>query len=293
MIEEDFESDKCFMKAYIAREWCDYPSNFRSQYDLDTYLKKQHIPGLYDIDTRELTKVIREYGVMNAKISDTPADDKTIASIKAYKIKDAVKNVTCWKVEEYPSPSPKKKVVLIDYGSKKNIIRQLKIHGCDVISVPYSTTSEEILGMNPDGVMLSNGPGDPKDNGQCIKEIKKLLGVLPIFGICLGHQLLALANGYDTVKMKYGHRGTNQPARDTKTGQVYITTQNHGYAVVADPEDMSFTNANDGTCEGMDYVSQKAFSVQFHPEACAGPKDTNFLFDRFVAMMGGNSDAKR
>lgn len=293
MIEEDFESDKCFMKAYIVREWCDYPSNFRSQYDLDTYLKKQGIPGLYDIDTRELTKVIREYGVMNAKISDTPADEKTIRNIKAYKITDAVKNVTCPSIEKYFSPCRKKKVVLIDYGSKKNIVRQLLVHGCDVISVPYNTACEEILGYSPDGIMLSNGPGDPKDNGQCILELRKLLGMLPIFGICLGHQLLALANGYDTVKMKYGHRGTNQPAKDNETGQVYITTQNHGYAVVADPDEMSFVNANDGTCEGMDYVSKKAFSVQFHPEACAGPKDTSFLFDRFVSMMGGDADAKR
>ena len=293
MIEEDFESEKCCMKAYIVREWCDCPSNFRSQYDLDTYLKTQGIPGLYDIDTRELTKVMREYGVMNAKISDTPADEKTIASIKTYKITDAVKNVTCQAVEEYSSPCLKRKVVLIDYGSKKNIIRQLKVHGCDVISVPYNMKSEEILGYSPDGIMLSNGPGDPKDNRQCISELKKLLGVLPIFGICLGHQLLALANGYDTVKMKYGHRGTNQPAKDTKTGQVYITTQNHGYAVIAAPEEMSFINANDGTCEGMDYPSKKAFSVQFHPEACAGPKDTGFLFDRFISMMGGDADAKR
>ena len=186
---------------------------------------------------------------------------------------------------------PVRRVVLIDYGCKKNIIRELNARGCAVQVVPHDTSAEQILALSPDGVMLSNGPGDPAENAAEIAELKKLLGRVPMFGICLGHQLLALALGGRTEKLKYGHRGVNQPAKDLVTGRTYMTSQNHGYAVVSDSVGhvgtVRFINANDGTCEGVDYPALRAFSVQFHPEACAGPKDTAFLFDRFIGMMEG------
>ena len=293
IIEEDFESTRCHMKGYVVREKCDFPSNFRCQYNLDTFLKKQGIPGVYDVDTRRLTTIIREYGVMNAMISDDPPTKETFEKIKNFRIINSVANVSSRRIEESYIPIPKYNVLLIDYGSKKNIIKELNKRYCNVTSLPHDAMVEEILDYKADGVMLSNGPGDPKDNIRAIETIKNIIGKVPVFGICLGHQLLALSLGYDTVKLKYGHRGANQPVIDTKTGSVYITTQNHGYAVVADKKDMSFVNANDFTCEGMDYPDSMAFSSQFHPEACSGPKDASFLFDKFIKMMEDFRTAKR
>ena len=286
VIEEDFEG-KCACRGYVVREWCPEPSNFRSQYTLDAFLKKQGIPGICGIDTRAVTQHIRECGVMNAMIADRVPDD--LSPLKALNISGGVREV-CAK-EKTLCPATGKRlcnVTLIDYGTKRNILRELQNRGCAVTVVPPTTPAEEILADRPDGVMLSNGPGDPAENTACIAEVKKLLGKLPMFGLCLGHQLMALAAGGQTVKLKYGHRGGNQPVTDTQTGHTYITSQNHGYAVVSESlpvGTLRFVNANDGTCEGVDYPEWRAFSVQFHPEACAGPRDTSVLFDRFVNMM--------
>lgn len=290
-IDEDMESTKSYVSAYIVREYCKEPSNFRCGKTLDDYLKENNIIGVYDVDTREITKIIRESGVMNAVICSDPRK-ADFDKIKEYKITDAVKSTSVEKPCLVPSKNHKYNVVLIDYGKKDNIPRELAKRGCNVAVVPYNTKAENILKLNPDGIMLSNGPGDPSDNEECIEELKKLIGKVPIFGICLGHQLLALAMGGKTIKLKYGHRGVNQPVKNLKTGRTYISSQNHGYAVIN--EDIkkaggviSYVNANDGTNEGVDYPDKKAFSVQFHPEACSGPHDTRFLFDRFIDMIGG------
>ena len=286
IIEEDFEGD-CRVRGYVVREWCPTPSNFRSQYDLDRFLKNRGVPGLCGIDTRAVTQHIRDCGVMNAMICKEPP--RSLDALKAYAIADAVKSVSTGQNEVFPAIGEvRHRVTLIDYGAKHNIERELQRRGCEVTVVPYNTPAETILAAHPDGVMLSNGPGDPAENTACIAEIKKLLGRVPLFGICLGHQLLALAVGGKTEKLKYGHRGANQPCRDLVTGHTYITSQNHGYAVVSDSLPagrVRFVNANDQTCEGIDYPDHRAFSVQFHPEACAGPMDTSFLFDQFMTLM--------
>ncbi len=290
VIHEDFEG-KSAVRGYVVREYSKTPSNFRSDGEINDFLIANGIPGIYGIDTRELTKIIRERGVMNAYICDEVPTD--LSEIKNYKIENAVESVTSKDFETYLSTSSEGEkyfVVLVDYGAKKNIIRSLCKRGCKVRVVPSTTKAEEILALCPDGVMLSNGPGDPAENVFCIEQIKMLMRKVPIFGICLGHQLMALANGAKTEKLKYGHRGGNQPVRDITTGRTYITSQNHGYAVVSDSISggtLRYVNANDGTCEGIDYKDKNAFSVQFHPEACGGPHDTEFLFDRFIDMMKG------
>ena len=293
VIPEDFEGVSA-VKGYVVRELCDAPSNFRSEGDLNSFLIQQGICGICDVDTREITRIIRSEGVMNAMICDEVPED--IAVIKNYKVCNTVADVTRKELEVFSSKGERKfSVVLIDYGAKNNIIRSLNERGCDVKVVPASTSAEDILSMSPDGVMLSNGPGDPAENVYCIEQIKKLLGKVPMFGICLGHQLTALAAGGKTVKLKYGHRGANQPVRDLTCGRTYITSQNHGYAVLAESLEgkgiQIFANANDGSCEGVEYPGLNCFTVQFHPEACSGPKDTSFLFDRFTALMGETKNA--
>ena len=293
VIEEDFEG-KSALFGYIVRELCEHPSNFRSQYALNDYLVRQGIPGLCGVDTRQIVRITREEGVMNAMICDQIPQD--LSALKAFRVLSAVQSVTCKEKKEYPALGEEKyRVALLDYGAKQNIIRSLQRRGCRVTVWPADTTAEALLKNDPDGVMLSNGPGDPKENAACIEEIKKLLGQKPVFGICLGHQLTALAMGGDTVKLKYGHRGGNQPVKDLTTGRTWITSQNHGYAVVADSLKgkgiETFANANDGSCEGMAYPEKNCFTVQFHPEACSGPQDTGFLFDRFIDMMGGKDHA--
>ena len=288
IIREDFEG-ACCVKGYVVREYCDTPSNFRTDCDLDTYLKEQGVPGLCGVDTRELTRIIREHGVMNAAICDEiPAD---LTPIKTYAITGVVEAVSCKEPDRYQAEGEERfRVSLLDYGAKRNIVRELQKRGCTVTVLPATTSAEEILAADPDGVMLSNGPGDPAENTYQIEQIRKLLGKVPMFGICLGHQLTALAAGGSTYKLKYGHRGVNQPVRDVEGVRTYITSQNHGYAVDSDTVKLGkvrFANANDGTCEGIDYPELKAFTVQFHPEACTGPKDTSFLFDRFVDLMKG------
>lgn len=338
VIPTDFESKKSWVRGYIVRELCDTPSNFRCGGTLDNFLKKQGIVGICGIDTRALTKKLRESGVMNGMIVSGENAERLIQQavenpdkIRDYRIERAVESVSCNENKEGNERSklraealvanspcaPVPHIVLFDFGAKANIQRELEKRGCSVTVVPYDTTAEEVLALAPDGIMLSNGPGDPADNTDVISEISKLCEwnkkcaestamhsavssdsagnangkLIPIFGICLGHQMLALARGAKTSKLKYGHRGGNHPVKDLETGRVYITSQNHGYAVEPDTlpsfAKMSFVNVNDNTCEGVEYTDIPAFSVQFHPEACGGPHDTNFLFDKFMKMIQG------
>jgi len=282
VIPSDFESAFVGARAYIVKYPCRTPSNFRSEGNLDAFLKQRGIIGLCGIDTRALTKIIRQNGVMNGKITASPPTEADRAEAKNYSICNAVAAVSSREVAK--TGSGKRRVALMDYGAKRGIAAALAARGCEVLTFPHDTPAQEILWIKPNGVMLSNGPGDPAEsaNSGIIETIRALIhSRLPIFGICLGHQLLALAHGYATKKLKFGHRGANQPVKETATGSVYITSQNHGYAVIAD--NGSFVNVNDGTCEGMDYGN--SFSVQFHPEARGGPLDTGFLFDRFIERM--------
>lgn len=288
----DLESKKIHMSAYIVHEYCSNPSNFRSRFDLDTFLKDNHTPGIYHIDTRALTQKIRSKGVMAGCLCTSPLSENELAALSNLKINNAVEQVSCTSSKRFFSSLSKYHVVLWDFGAKENILRSLLRLDCDVTIVPSTSTCEEILFLNPDGVVLSNGPGNPKDNISIILELQKLcISGIPIFGICLGHQLLALANGGDTEKLKYGHRGSNQPVRELSTNKTYITSQNHGYAVRSDCfpsfSDITFINVNDGTCEGIDYHLFPGFSVQFHPEASGGPHDTEFLFQKFINLMEG------
>lgn len=294
MIPADCESRKPFLTAYVVREYCEHPENFRCGGTLDAYLRSNGIPGIYGVDTRELTRTVREAGVMNAVISSRPVDD--MEAVRRYTVKDAVINTTCTEAVTYEQDGHARTVVLWDFGAKENIARELVKRGCKVIRVPSFYAAEQILALRPDGLMLTNGPGDPAENTGIIENIRALAGKLPIFGICLGHQLFALAMGGKTKKMKYGHRGVNQPVKELRTGRVYISSQNHGYEVLADSMGnvgtLSYVNANDNTCEGMEYPELNAFTVQFHPEACAGPLDAKGLFDRFISMMdGGKTNA--
>ena len=286
------ESDKVWAKAYIVREWCEHPSNFRCEETLDEYLKKQGVIGVYDVDTREITQLIREYGVMNAKIVYN-LDDIDYDEIMEYKIVNAVGSVLRNETIEYGENNDGATVTVVDYGYNKNVIADLLKLGFKIISVPATATAEEILATNPQGVVLSDGPGNPADNEFAINEVKKLLGKIPVFALGLGHQILALANGAETVKLKFGHRGSNQPVKSLKTGKTYITSQNNGYTVDLESVkncggEVTYINVNDGTCEGIDYENINAFSVQFHPESDLRDRDLDKIFERFAKMLGGN-----
>ena len=292
---EDMESAKPWPDGFIVRELSRMPSNFRCENSIQNFLEKNDIPGIAGIDTRALTKILREKGTMNGMITTNENYnlDAVISKVKEFEIGDVVAMTTCKEIEHH-NPADgicRFKVAVLDLGAKKNIIRELVNRGCEVTVYPSYTKAEDILKDNPDGIMLTNGPGDPKTNVGVIEEIKKLFATkTPIFAICLGHQLLALANGADTEKMKYGHRGANHPVKDLKTGKVYISTQNHGYMVKEETIDrdiaeVSFINVNDKTVEGVHYLGKNVQTVQFHPEACAGPHDTNYLFDEFMNMM--------
>ena len=288
---EDMESKRAWPDAYIVRELSRIPSNFRSEDTIQNFLKEYDIPGISGIDTRALTKLLREKGTMNGMITTKEYTDhsEVLNRIKAYSVEGVVLKTTT--KEKYVLPGNGKKVALMDFGAKRNIARSLNERGCEVTVYPADTPAEEVLAAAPDGIMLSNGPGDPKENTAIIKEVKKLYDSnVPIFAICLGHQLMALANGMDTYKLKYGHRGGNHPVKDLETGRVYISSQNHGYAVDAktiSPEiaEPAFINVNDGTNEGLKYTGKNIFTVQYHPEACPGPLDSGYLFDRFLKMM--------
>jgi carbamoyl-phosphate synthase small subunit len=291
---EDMESHKPWVDAFLVRELSRLPSNFRNEESIQSFLERNDIPGIAGIDTRALVKLLRNKGTMNGMIT-TNADynlEEVLAKVHQYKVAKVVAKTTREDIEVIPaSGQTKYKVALMDYGLKNNIPRSLSKRGCEVTIYPAFTKAEEVLAGNPDGIMLSNGPGDPKECDDIITEVKNMFdSSVPIFAICLGHQLLALANGGDTTKMKYGHRGANHPVKDLKSGRVYISTQNHGYMVQGDsisPEvaEVSFINVNDKTVEGMHYLGKNVFSVQFHPEACAGPMDSEFLFNEFINMM--------
>ncbi|MBS5079688.1 MAG: carbamoyl phosphate synthase small subunit [Clostridiales bacterium] len=288
---EDMESARPWPDGYIVRELSRIPSNFRSEGTIQEFLKKHDIPGIAGIDTRALTKILREKGTMNGMITTNEHYhiEEIIPRLKAYTTGKVVEKVSCR--EKYVLEGNGPKVALLDLGAKRNIARSLNQLGCEVTVYPALTPASEIMASNPDGIMLSNGPGDPKECTSIIEEIKKLYhSEIPIFAICLGHQLMALATGADTHKMKYGHRGGNHPVKDLATGRVYISSQNHGYVVDTDNLDPdvavpAFVNVNDGTNEGLAYTGKNIFTVQFHPEACPGPLDSGYLFDRFMKMM--------
>ena len=291
---EDMESAKPWPDGYIVRELSRIPSNFRSEDTIQHFLEKHDIPGISGIDTRALTKILREKGTMNGMITtnENYQVEEILPKLAAYTTGKVVEKVTCR--EKYVLEGDGPKVALLDLGAKRNIARSLNKRGCQVTVYPALTSAEEIIASHPAGIMLSNGPGDPKECTTVIEEIRKLYQTdIPIFAICLGHQLMALANGADTHKMKYGHRGGNHPVKDLRTGKVYISSQNHGYVVDTDHLDPSvavpaFVNVNDGTNEGLAYTGKNIFTVQFHPEACPGPMDSGYLFDRFLKMMEVN-----
>lgn len=330
---EDMESQKPWPDGFIVRELSRVPSNFRCDLTIQQFLEENNVPGIAGIDTRALTKILREKGTMNGMITANADYDlhEILPKLKEYKAGKVVEKVTCpekytvhavtgleqngplsgaarFNKESYekgirePKPSLVKelngaglKVALLDLGAKANIARSLAERGCEVTVYPALTSAAEIIASAPDGIMLSNGPGDPKECVSVIQEIKKLYDTeIPIFAICLGHQLMALATGADTHKMKYGHRGGNHPVKDLTTGRVYISSQNHGYVVDTDNLDPAvavpaFVNVNDGTNEGLAYANKNIFTVQFHPEACPGPQDSGYLFDRFIKMMKGEN----
>lgn len=287
---DDFESIRPEIFGLVVREYEEVPSNWRAQYTLDQLLKEHHIPGIYDIDTRMLTRTIRDHGAMKAILTtgeESIADllEKLQATELPYDLVDRVstKNI-------YRSPGSEERVVLVDFGTKSGVLRALTKRGCDVVVVPHTTTAEEIRRLSPDGILLSNGPGNPKDVPHAIQMVQELLGEVPIFGICLGHQLFALACGADTEKMTFGHRGSNLPVKDLVTGRCYITSQNHGYTVNPSsvgktPLVVTHINNNDQTIEGLKHKHVPAFSVQYHPEAGPGPADSSHLFEHFIDLM--------
>ena len=287
VIESDFEGE-CVLKGFVARSISETPSNFRSQYDLGTYFTEHNIPAIVDIDTRELTRILREEGTMNAMICDeVPA---TLDGINAYRVTGVVAAVSAKESAVYPAVGEEKyRVTLIDYGTKKSLIDTLCKGGCSVKVVPYNMTASAVLYDRPDGVVLSGGPGNPEELTDCVAELAKIIGEVPVFGVGLGHQLAALALGGKIERHIYGHRGGNQPVREIGGTRTYITSQNHSYLV--DAESLShvgierFTNANDGTCEGMEYPTKKCFTLQFTPDTLGGAHSTAFLYDRFFEML--------
>lgn len=307
MIREDFEGP-CVLRGYVVREWCDTPSNFRAGETVDGFLRERGIPGLCGVDTRQITRILRDRGIMNAMICDEIPGN--LSELQNYRVTGQVEALSHGKKTVHPPMGGLKyRAALLDYGAKRNIVRELQRRGIEVIVFPATASAEEVLEEKPDGIVLSNGPGDPAENTYQIAQIRKLLGKAPLMGICLGHQLTALAAGASTYKLKFGHRGANQPVRELRpifrrkgAGtpwrqeasflRTWITSQNHGYAVDAaslPTGQVSFVNANDNSCEGVDYPCWNAFTVQFHPEACPGPTDAAFLFDRFVRLMDGGS----
>ncbi|GIO97905.1 carbamoyl phosphate synthase small subunit [Paenibacillus sp. FSL W8-0187] len=289
---DDFESIRPFVHGFVVRRHEPVPSNWRAEYSVDSLLKEYGIPGISEIDTRMLTRIIRHYGTMKGILttSNKPVEelkemlgDTTIAELRNQVAKTSTPQM-------FTSPGSKERIVLVDFGAKSGILRELTSRGCDVMVVPHDTTADEIRRLHPDGIQLSNGPGDPKDVPYAVDMVKELLGEYPIFGICLGHQLFALAAGADTEKLKFGHRGGNHPVKELASGRCYITSQNHGYTVNEDSvkgTDLEVThiNNNDKTIEGLKHSKFPAFSVQYHPEAAPGPQDSSYLFDQFLEMI--------
>lgn len=289
IIKNDAESKKIWIKALFIHELAELESNFRAETNLNDYLKENDIPGLMNVNTRKLTKLLRDYGTMRGKlVSDVANVNDIIKEIKGYTFPNIVGEVSNKRIREFGEG--KKRIALIDFGCKENIIRSLVNRDCTVTAFPQDISAETILSQNFDGIVLSNGPGDPEDCKIAIQNIKKLYNSnTPIMGICLGHQLMALATGASTARLKYGHRGPNHPVKELNTGKICITSQNHGYYVKEDSinkniAEVSYINVNDGTIEGLNYKGKNIFTVQFHPEACPGPQDCAYLFDRFLNM---------
>jgi carbamoyl-phosphate synthase small subunit len=287
---DDFESLRPYIHGFVVRRHEPVPSNWRAEYTLDRLLKDYGIIGISDIDTRMLTRKIRQHGTMKGILTTgSERIEELQERLKAAPLlRDQVARTSTKHV--FSSPGDRERIVLMDFGAKSGILRELTKRGCDVVVVPYDTTADEIRRLRPDGIQLSNGPGDPKDVPQAVETIRQLLGEIPIFGICLGHQLFALACGADTAKLKFGHRGGNHPVKDLETGRCYITSQNHGYTVKEDSiagTELTVThiNNNDKTIEGLRHNRFPAFSVQYHPEAAPGPFDSGYLFDQFLAMI--------
>lgn len=287
----DGESHKIWVEGVLVNELAQYASNFRKELSLNDFLIKNKVPGLQGINTRQLTKIIRDSGVMKAKIvSDISKLDEIIKEIKNYKFPDAVSLVSAKEIKKMGNG--KIIISLLDFGVKQNIVKSLLQFDTTVYLFPSTTPIEKLLSVNPNGIVLSNGPGDPKTNTIAIETIKKLYeSNIPILGICLGHQLLALATGADTKKLKYGHRGPNHPVKYYRHNRVYMTSQNHGYyideqTIDKHKVDITYLNVNDKTIEGLSYKNKNIETVQFHPEACAGPHDTAFIFDEFFKLLG-------
>lgn len=281
---EDMEADKVNLTAFVVREKCDYPSNFRNEMTLDDFLKQQGVVGLSGIDTRKLTKILRNSGVMKGVIvRGEPTDDEVRALLLSLDNSDVIMRTTTR--EKYIlNRRGDKHVAFIDMGAKDGILRELQKRKCKITVFPANASYEEIMEVKPDLVFLSNGPGDPLDAPGTVDVVKKLIGKVPVCGICMGHQVIGLALGCKTEKLKFGHHGGNQPVKDLTAGKVYITSQNHNYIVSDLPDDVleTFINVNDGTCEGIAHKTLPVESVQFHPEAAPGPLDVGFLFDRFL-----------
>lgn len=291
VIPEDYESDRIWAKAVFIHELAEFESNFRTKFNLDKLLRDFKIPGLSNVNTRKLTKTLRDAGTMKGYITSNINNmDEIMNKIEKYEILNIVDKVTSKEIRTY-GKGKEKKVALMDYGFKHNIVNSLLKRGAEVTVFPADTPAEKVIEMKPDGIMLSNGPGNPEDCEFQIKNVKKLYNTdIPILGICLGHQLMGIANGAKTAKLKYGHRGPNHPVKDLKENRVYITSQNHGYYILEDSIDkkiaeVSHINLNDNTVEGLRYKNKKIFTVQFHPEACPGPQDTAYIFDEFFDMM--------
>ena len=298
MADDDYERDTPTLGALIVREYNDEPSNFRSNASLSEVMKKHGIPGIYGIDTRKLNRSIRDYGSRKVLITDASTTlEKGLTILRTTHIlNDAVSCVSCDKLMSSCAEKPKYHVVAIDCGMKRNIVRSLNKRGCNVTIVPWNTPAERITALEPDGIFISNGPGDPTDVPQTIETIKKLLGKYPIFGICLGHQIISLAYGAQTYKLKFGHRGGNHPVRNLETNKIEITSQNHSYAVdvaslAQTPLVVTHINLLDHTVEGVKCDKDNVFSVQYHPESAPGPQDSAYLFDRFIKMMEDQSNA--
>ena len=287
---DDFESLDPAVFGFVVRECCEQPSNFRSDYTLDEFLKMKNIPGIQGVDTRAITRKLRTSGTMRAIMADEGADVEEIVKIlkNTELMHDQVARVSTR--NPFPIPNRGRRVVLMDFGAKLGIIRELSKRNCDLTVVPYDTDAQSILDLKPDGVMLSNGPGDPKDVPEAVATIRELMGKVPLFGICLGHQLISLASGANTVKLKFGHRGCNHPVINLASGKVEMMSQNHGYAVELDSLEgtdlvMTHQALNDKSVEGVRHTKYPVFSVQYHPEASPGPEDSNYLFDQFMELM--------
>lgn len=288
VMRSDAESERARVSAYIVREYCEQPSNFRMEETLDAYLKEQGVVGIYGIDTRELTRVLREDGEMHAYIGDTAGDVEVIDELAEYRLENAVQAVAPKTQTTYDVESPKYTIVMWDFGAKNSTIDSLTKRGCKVIDIPASTSAADVLALHADGVVISDGPGDPTENVEAIAEIRKLFGKIPVLGLGLGHQMLALSQGARIYRQKCGHYGGNQPVKCTESGKVYVSAQNHCYTV--DEESVhigkiSFVNVNDRTCEGIDYPEAQAFSVQFAPESCDVGNTENPVFKKFFALM--------